>query len=135
MRILAIKVVLVCVMLGSGCSTQRYRSAQRAHVVAACIAKDWRQCLEEMYAGTITVTPTVVTKENTNGCFVGILTGQPPYLLFSVFSPLSMKHPLCLAWAEVTDTPTGSKTLYHQTGCTYSRRLDQGVRQCQEMNQ
>ena len=135
MRILVTQVALVCVMLGSGCSTQHYKSVHPAHVVAACIAKEWRQCLAEKWGwGTnITRMPTVVTKENTNGCFVGI--SEAPYPLLCVFTPLTIKHPLCSVWAEVTDTASGSETLYHQAGCTYSRRLNQGVRQSQEMNQ
>ena len=137
MPILATQVVLVCVMLGSGCSAQRYTSAQPAHVVAVCIAKEWRQCLAKQWGQTTNIfrMPAVVTKEKTNGCFVGIQFSGMNEGIVLTWGLTGLKHPFHQVWAEVTDTASGSKTLYHRAFSNWPYHFDEGVRQCQETNQ
>jgi hypothetical protein len=138
MRILATKVALACVMLGSGCSTQRYESGQPAHVVAVCIAKEWRQSLENQWGwGTnITRMPDVVTKEMKKGYFVGINFGFKNEGVFFTRGLTGWKHFAYDVWTEVTDTASGSETLYHRNGnVLWFYHFQQGVRQCQETNQ
>ena len=119
MRIPVTQIALVCVMLNSGCSTQHITSVHLAHVVAACIAKEWGQ-----------IAP-VVTKEQTNGCFVGVALGGPGFVVL----PSGLKHASYPVWAEVTDTASGSETVYHRAYQIFHSRIDQAVRKCQGSDQ
>lgn len=133
MRIRVTPGVLLCVLLSSGCSTQHFTSVQPAEVVAACIAKDWQQRVVQQLGPHANVP--VVTKENTNECFVGIrLPGMNEGVILT-WGLAGLKHPLWSVWAEVTDTASGSKTLYHRALFNWPYHFDQGVRQCQETSQ
>jgi hypothetical protein len=119
MRIPATLVALMCGLLSSGCSTQHFTSVHPAHVVAASIEREWNQ-----------ICPLVVTEEQTNGYFVGFALGHPVFML-----PSGLKHPSYPVWVEVTDTASGSETVYHRAYQVFHGRMDKAVRQCQQTNQ
>jgi len=133
MRILVTQVAFACVLLGSGCSTQHYKSVHPSQVVAACIAKDWEQRVAKQW-GRHTNVVHVVTKEITNGCFVGIRFPGMNEGIILTWGLAGLKHPLWSVWAEVTDAASGSKTLYHRALFNWPYHFDEGVRQCQETN-
>ena len=109
--------ILLLVVLLTGCSTQYFRSAQPASVVASCIAREWEHC------GSPGFKVPVFTKQLTNGYFVGVTM---PSMYFG---------PSCPVWAEVTNTTSGSITKYHRELQIFHGRLDRAVTKCQETNQ
>jgi len=76
-------VIPLLMVLLTGCSTQNFKSAQPASVVAAGIANEWEHC------GSPGFKVPVFTKPITNGYFVGVAM---PSMYFG---------PSCPVWAEV----------------------------------
>jgi len=109
-------VILLLMVLCAGCSTQYFKSAQPASVVARCIANEWEHC------GSPDFKVPVFIKQETNGYFVGV---SMPSVYFG---------PSCPVWAEVTNTASGSVTRYHRELQIFHGRLDRAVQKCQDAN-
>jgi len=109
-------------MLLTGCATMTYTSDRSADEVSKCIAESWRKAPSSGYP-----LPVSVTKTDTN-YFVGVEL-HPTFP-----SPVvtGTEHPFYAVWAEVSDTPSGSKTNYHRAYQFTHKIIDQVVKGCQE---
>ena len=110
-------VMVLFMVLGTGCSTQYFKSTQPASVVASCISNEWEHCGSPGFKVPVFIEP------KTNGYFVGVAM---PSVWFG---------PSCPVWAEVTNTASGSITKYHRELQLFHGRLDRAVKKCQETDQ
>lgn len=115
-------ILIIYVLLTTGCSASTYKSELSALVVSECIADKWANAgASERYK-----VPIAVEKQE-DGYFVAFSLQR----LF--FSPIifGLKHPTYSVWAKVTETANGSTTEYHRAFQIWHARIDRAVQDCQ----
>lgn len=104
-------------LLLAGCSTMTYTSNRSALNVSECIASGWSKAPHSGLDLPVSLTR---TKEY---CFVGV---ELHSLLVT-----GTKHSSYPVWAEVSDTPSGSITIYHRAYQIMHKKIDRVVVECQ----
>lgn len=111
--------LIIALLLASGCATVTYNSNRPASVVSKCIAEGWKKS-----PASGSMLPVSLTKSE-QYYFVGVD-------LHSWFSlPTGTKHPTYPVWAEVSESASGSVTEYHRTYQITHKRIDRVVQECQ----
>jgi hypothetical protein len=117
--------LLVALILFSGCATMTYTSNRPASDVSECIANGWRK---SPHSGS--EIPVSVTKSE-EYYFVGVgLHSLQPNLAVT-----GTKHPQVAVWAEVSDSSSGSTTEYHRAYQIMHGVIDSVVVECQGLKQ
>lgn len=118
------KLAQVVVLLGflTSCATMTYTSNRPASDVSECIANGWRKSPSSGYTAPVSLT----RKEKYY--FVGV------ELHPTIPSPVvtGAEHSFFPVWAEVSDSPSGSKTRYHRSYQITHDVIDRVVVECQE---
>ena len=112
--------LLVLIVMLSGCSTFNYRSGYPAEAVASCIAEKWENCGATGFKVPISMT------RSDNGYFVAF--EMDPFVNPMIFG----KHPGYSVWADVTDSGSGSATEYYRAMQISHGRIDKAVKECQQ---
>jgi len=114
-------VLLVMLLVLSGCTTLTLTSERAPLGVAECVAAGWRK------SGITSLEVPVSLTKNDDVYFVGVELGYP----FNPI-PLGLEHPTYAVWAEVSATDSGSQTKYHRAMQIVHKRIDSVVQDCQE---
>jgi hypothetical protein len=113
--------LLIALALLLGCATNIYTSNRPALDISECIAGGWRKAPRSGYE-----VPVSLTKSD-EYYFVGVeLHPTFPSLVVT-----GTEHPFYAVWAEVRESPSGSKTKYHRAYQITHEVIDRVVVECQ----
>jgi hypothetical protein len=109
------------IALFPACATMTYSSDRPAHDVSECIAGGWRNAPRSGYGLPVSLT-------RTEDYFFVAVELHPTFPSVLV---TGTRHPFDPVWAEVYDSPSGSRKEYHRAYQIKHEMIDRIVVDCQ----